>query len=73
MLIVLHSFYRPICLTLLAILGLACGHLADTVLQMSLRPELAAETDIGGPAGSKRARRWSGPWRLWPASWFREA
>jgi general secretion pathway protein C len=46
MLIVLHSYYRPICLTLLAILGLACGHLVDTVLQMNLRPEVASETAI---------------------------
>ncbi len=34
----LHSFYKPVCLTLLAILGLACGHLVDTLLLMNLRP-----------------------------------
>jgi len=38
MLNVLHSYYRPICLTLLVLLGLTCGHLVDTVLQMKLRP-----------------------------------
>ena len=36
---ILHSFYRPICLTLLLFLGLACGHLVDVVLQVNLRPE----------------------------------
>ena len=56
MLIVLHSFYRPICLTLLAILGLACGHLIDTVLQMNLRPEFAAESVGGEPAPSQQPR-----------------
>ena len=53
MLIVLHSFYRPICLTLLAILGLACGHLLDTVLQLNLRPESAVETAIDQPVARK--------------------
>lgn len=38
MLSFLHSFYKPVCLTLLAILGLACGHLVDTLLLMNLRP-----------------------------------
>jgi len=33
----LHSFYRPICLALFALLGVASGHLLDTVLQMKLR------------------------------------
>jgi general secretion pathway protein C len=37
MLNILHSFYRPTCLALCLLLGLACGHLADTVLQMQLR------------------------------------
>lgn len=53
MLIVLHSFYRPICLTLLAILGLACGHLLDTVLQMNLRPESASQAAIDQPIARK--------------------
>jgi general secretion pathway protein C len=44
MLIVLHSFYRPICLTLLALLGFASGHLLDTVLQMKLRTVAPATT-----------------------------
>jgi general secretion pathway protein C len=56
MLIFLHSFYRPICLTLLAVLGLACGHLVDTVLQMKLRPEFAAATTSSGPATDKEQR-----------------
>lgn len=43
MLSVLHSFYKPICLTLLALLGLACGHLVDTVLQMNLRPKITGK------------------------------
>ena len=41
MLNVMHGFYKPICLTLLAVLGLACGHLSGTVLQMYLRPQLS--------------------------------
>lgn len=56
MLIFLHSFYRPICLTLLAVLGLACGHLVDTVLQMKLRPEFAAAATSSGPAIDKQQR-----------------
>lgn len=43
MLSVLHSFYKPICLALLGLLGLACGHLIDTVLQMNLRPKITTE------------------------------
>jgi general secretion pathway protein C len=43
MLSVLHSFYKPIHLTLLALLGLACGHLINTVLQINLRPEITDE------------------------------
>jgi general secretion pathway protein C len=56
MLIVLHSFYRPICLTLLAILGLACGHLVDTILQLNLRPEFTAESGVGEAATSQQQR-----------------
>ncbi|MBU4119868.1 MAG: hypothetical protein KJ555_14035 [Proteobacteria bacterium] len=40
MLSVLHSFYKPIFLALLMLLGLASGHLIDTVLQMNLRPKI---------------------------------
>lgn len=43
---ILHSFYRPICLTLLLFLGLACGHLVDVVLQVNLRPEVEIQTTI---------------------------
>jgi general secretion pathway protein C len=53
MLNVLHSFYKPFCLTLLAVLGLACGHLIDTVLQKNLRPDFAAESTITQPATTK--------------------
>ena len=53
MLNVLHSCYKPFCLTLLAILGLACGHLIDTVLQKNLRPDFAADSTITHPATSK--------------------
>lgn len=42
MLSVLHSFYKPIFLALLVLLGLAGGHLIDTVLQMNLRPKITA-------------------------------
>lgn len=45
MLSVLHSFYKPICLALLAFLGLASGHLLNTVLQMNLRPKITVEPD----------------------------
>ena len=53
MLNVMHSFYKPFCLTLLAVLGLACGHLIDTVLQKNLRPDFAAERTITRPATTK--------------------
>jgi len=43
MLSVLHSFYKPACLVLLALLGLAGGHLLDTVLQMNLHPKITAQ------------------------------
>jgi len=42
MLSVLYSFYKPIFLAMLVLLGLACGHLVDTVVQMNLRPEIMA-------------------------------
>lgn len=42
MLSVLYSFYKPIFLAMLVLLGLACGYLIDTVLQMNLRPEIMA-------------------------------
>lgn len=47
MLSIIHSHYRPILLTLLTLLGLACGHLAGTVLQAQLRP--AADLDVDAP------------------------
>lgn len=53
MLNVLHSFYKPFCLSLLVLLGLACGHLIDTVLQMNLRPKFTAESTIVQPATSE--------------------
>jgi general secretion pathway protein C len=34
----LYSYYKPICLTLVVLLGLACGHLVDSVLQFKLHP-----------------------------------
>lgn len=40
MLSVLHNFYKPIFLALLMLLGLASGHLIDTILQMKLRPKI---------------------------------
>ncbi len=53
MLNVLHSFYKPLCLALLAFLGLASGHLIDTMLQMNLRSEFIAESTIAQPVTSK--------------------
>ena len=50
---ILHSFYRPICLTLLLFLGLACGHLIDVVLQVNLRPEVKIQTTIARSPVSK--------------------
>lgn len=50
---ILHSFYRPICLTLLLFLGLACGHLVDVVLQVNLRPEVEIQTTIAKSPVSK--------------------
>lgn len=56
MLIVLHSHYRSLCLTLLTILGLVCGHLVDTLLQMNLRPKAAIEAASVPPVASKPSR-----------------
>ena len=56
MLVFLHSFYRPIFLTVLAVLGFACGHLLDTALQMSLRPEFASEAATDQPTVGKPLR-----------------
>ena len=53
MLNVLHSFYKPFCLTLLAVLGLACGHLIDTVLQKNFRPDFTAVNTIAQPVTAK--------------------
>jgi len=50
---ILHSFYRPTCLTLLLLLGLACGHLVDVVLQVNLRPEVDIQTTIAKSPVSK--------------------
>jgi hypothetical protein len=47
MLNVMHGFYKPICLTLLAVLGLACGHLSGTALQMYLRPQATVAATTG--------------------------
>jgi general secretion pathway protein C len=43
-------------MSLLILLGLACGHLLDTVLQMQLRPEFAAETATDRPFANKSLR-----------------
>ena len=56
MLSILHSFYRPACLVLLALLGLAFGHLADTVLQMKLRPAVTAKTGAARSTVSPTAK-----------------
>lgn len=53
MLNVLHSFYKPFCLALLALLGLASGHLIDTVLQINLHSEFTAKSTIAQPAANK--------------------
>lgn len=42
MLSLLHSYYKTICLALVLLLGLACGHLADSLLQSKLRPDIGA-------------------------------
>lgn len=44
MLNLIHGFYKPICLTLLAALGIVCGHLIDTIMQTSLRPGITVDT-----------------------------
>lgn len=53
MLNVMQSFYKPFCLTLLAVLGLACGHLIDTVLQKKLRPDFSSEITASYPTTTK--------------------
>jgi general secretion pathway protein C len=53
MLNVMQSFYKPFCLTLLAVLGLACGHLIDTVLQKKLRPDFSSESTDSYPTTTK--------------------
>lgn len=42
MLSALHSYYKPLSLVFLVLLGLACSHLAGSVLQIKLRPDLSA-------------------------------
>jgi len=37
-LVLFQKFHRELCLLLLVLFGLACGHLIDTALQMNLRP-----------------------------------
>ncbi|MDT8422021.1 MAG: type II secretion system protein GspC [Desulfuromonadales bacterium] len=56
MLNVLHSFYKPFCLSLLVLLGLACGHLINTLLQMNLRPEFTVENIRVQPDTAKSAK-----------------
>jgi general secretion pathway protein C len=46
MLNILHSFYKPVCLILLAILGLVCGHLVDTILLVNMRPTVTTVTAV---------------------------
>jgi general secretion pathway protein C len=58
MLNVLHSFYKPFCLSLLVLLGLACGHLIDTLLQMNLRPDFTVE-NIGVQPGTVKSPKTS--------------
>ena len=50
MLNVMHGFYKPISLGLLTVLGLACGHLSSTVLQLYLRPQMTVASASVPPA-----------------------
>lgn len=47
MLNVLHSYYKPICLALLVLLGLASGHLVDSLLQIKLRSGMTGVAPAG--------------------------
>jgi len=53
---VLHSFYKPICLALLTVLGLAFGHLIDSLLQMKLQPEFIVENAMVAPISGKSTK-----------------
>jgi general secretion pathway protein C len=53
MLNLLHGYYKPIFLSLLAVLGFACGHLIDTVLQINLHPGFKASPVVGQLAAIK--------------------
>lgn len=39
-----QKFHRELCLLLMTLFGLACGHLIDTVLLIKLRPQLTVES-----------------------------
>ena len=54
MLNALHSYYKQLCLALLVLLGLACGHLAGSMLQIKLRPSLSATTKALPPIAVQR-------------------
>jgi general secretion pathway protein C len=49
MLSVLHSYYKPLCLVLLVLLGLAGGHLTDSLLQIKLRPGVTGNLPASQP------------------------
>lgn len=53
MLNLLHGYYKPIFLSLLAVLGFACGHLIDSVLQINLHPGFKASPVAGQLAATE--------------------
>lgn len=56
---VLHSYYKPICLVLLVLLGLAFGHLTDSLLQIKLHPGIAASAPAANQPVATQAPRFT--------------
>jgi len=56
MLNLLHTYYKPLCLILLVLLGLAFGHLASSMLQIKLRPRLTGTLPAGHPPEAQTPR-----------------
>jgi general secretion pathway protein C len=51
----LYSYYRPILLVLLVLLGVTCGHLIDSLLQIKLRPAASSE-QLDRPVAARPSR-----------------
>lgn len=60
MLVTFQKFHREICLATLVLFGLACGHLAATVLELKLQPEVSPAAKNAPVASSPKRVKDSG-------------